>query len=97
MSEVRVGPAAPEEREESYRLAYTVFCEEMGTLGEDADPGRRLVKDDLIERAHVIHARVGGEVVGSLGVLLGATGRSRRRSTAGSRSPVSSPAATVAR
>ncbi len=74
MSRIEVGLAGPRERESCYRLAYDIFCEEMGTMRDLADHGRRLLQDELIARAHVLCAHVDGELAGTAGVLLGADG-----------------------
>lgn len=74
MSAIEVRLAGPQEREACYRLAYEIFCEEMGTMRELADHQRRLLQDELIAKAHVLAAFADGEVVGTAAVLLGSEG-----------------------
>ncbi len=74
MSDLGTGLAGPEDRETCYRLAYEVFYEEMGTMGDIADHEARRLCDDVIERAHLLWARSNGRIVGSLGILLGTEG-----------------------
>lgn len=75
LDDIRILPAETEaERESCYRLAYEIFCEEMGTMQESADHARRMVRDEAIGRARLYRAMVGDEVVGSLGILWGGDG-----------------------
>lgn len=75
MRDIRVLPAETEaEREACYRLAYEVFCEEMGTMRDVADHARRIACDDLIRPARLLRAMCGDELVGSVGILLGTDG-----------------------
>jgi predicted GNAT family N-acyltransferase len=71
MAEIVVSLANEEQREECYRLAYEIFCGEMGTMREDADHERGLLRDDAIEAAHVLHGQVDGELSGTMGILMG--------------------------
>lgn len=71
MADIQVSPATPEEREECFRLAYEVFCEEMGVMREEADHERRILKDEVIDRAHLLCARIDGEIAGTVGILAG--------------------------
>jgi GNAT superfamily N-acetyltransferase len=68
---VDVGIATAEDREACYRLAYEVFCEEVGYHRDKADHENRRLEDATYRQAEVLVARVDGEVVGSLAVLLG--------------------------
>ena len=70
-SAIRISVATGEEREKCYGLAYEVFCEEMGALLQEADQDRRIVKDDAIEKAHLLCARMDGELAGTMGILKG--------------------------
>jgi hypothetical protein len=75
MQDIRIVPAVTaEERESCYRLAYEIFCEEMGTMRDVADHGRRIARDELIEGARLFRAMAGDELVGSLGIVLGRDG-----------------------
>jgi len=75
MDEIRVLPAeTAAEREACYRLAYEIFCEEMGTMRDVADHARRIACDDLIRQARLLRAMCGDELVGSVGILLGSDG-----------------------
>lgn len=71
MAEIITALATDDEREACYQLAYEVFCTEMGTMQDLADHERRLVRDEAIERAHLVYARVDGELAGTLGILWG--------------------------
>jgi len=74
MTDLHISLATDEERDACYRLAYEIYCGEMGTLHDEADHARRMVRDEPILRSHLICARVDGEVVGALGILLGSDG-----------------------
>jgi hypothetical protein len=65
----------PELREECYRLAYDVFCVEMGTMRGEADHEHRVLRDPAIEAAAVFHAQVDGSCAGTMGILRGVDGR----------------------
>jgi GNAT superfamily N-acetyltransferase len=71
MGGIQVSPAGAEAREQCYRLAYEIFCEEMGALRESADHGLRMVRDAAIEKAHLLCARIDGELAGAMGILIG--------------------------
>ncbi len=71
MPEILIKIANEEERQACYGLAYEVFCEEMGTLREDADHEKRIVVDDAIARSHLLYATVDGELAGTMGMLIG--------------------------
>ncbi len=75
MPEITVSLANPEQLQACYRLAYQVFCQEMGTMREDADHERGILCDEAILRSKVLCAEVDGEVVGTLAMLIGGNGR----------------------
>jgi hypothetical protein len=74
MAEIVIKIANEQERQECYGLAYEVFCEEMGTMREDADHERRIVVDEAIAKSHLLHATVDGELAGTMGMLVGDAG-----------------------
>jgi predicted GNAT family N-acyltransferase len=71
MSSIVVSNANPEQREACYRLAYEIFCGEMGTMRDEAVHELGILRDQAIEAAHVFHAEVDGETAGTMGILLG--------------------------
>lgn len=74
MAKILTRLATDAEREACYRLAYDVFCTEMGTMQELADHTQRLVHDEAIARAHLVGTWVDGELAGTLGMLVGGDG-----------------------
>ena len=72
--EIVTGSARLDEYEACHRLAYEVFCEELGTLQEAADHDRRVIDSDWIADADLLCARIDGLVVGTVGVLRGGVG-----------------------
>jgi predicted GNAT family N-acyltransferase len=71
LPDILISLADPPQREACYRLAYDIFCGEMGTMRDHADHKNGMVRDAAIEASHVFHATVDGELAGTLGVLLG--------------------------
>ena len=69
MTHVEINVANVEEREACYRLAYEIYCEEVGSLREQADHANRTLRDPMVESADLISARIDGELVGSIAVL----------------------------
>jgi hypothetical protein len=64
----------PEELDQVLRLRYRVYVEEMGLDLEEADHERRVIKDELDERATILAAFDGDEVVGTVCVNTGWSG-----------------------
>ena len=60
-----------EERDAVYRLRYATYVEEMHLYNSQADHTRRWLKDADDSATHLMYARVGEEVVGTLRVHLG--------------------------
>ncbi len=75
MSDIIVSLANEEQLQACYRLAYQVFCLEMGTMRENADHERGILCDEAILRSKVLCAEVDGEVVGTLAMLIGTSDR----------------------
>ena len=71
LSEILISLADIEQRQACYRLIYEIFCEEMGIMREDADHQNRIVRDRELDVSHVLHAQVGGELAGTLGIIIG--------------------------
>ena len=71
MAEIVISLANQQQREECYRLAYEIFCLEMGTMREYADHEARQIRDEAIEASHVLHGQADGELAGTIGLLVG--------------------------
>jgi GNAT superfamily N-acetyltransferase len=71
MTESLVTVATEEQRALCDRLAYEVYCEEMGILREDADHEHRVVRSTLLDQCHVLCALHGGDLVGTVSILTG--------------------------
>jgi CRP-like cAMP-binding protein/predicted GNAT family N-acyltransferase len=63
-----------EEREAVYRLRYDTYVEEMHLYATQADHTRRWLKDEDDSTTHLMYARVGDEVLGTLRMHLGGEG-----------------------
>jgi CRP-like cAMP-binding protein/predicted GNAT family N-acyltransferase len=63
--------SSEEEREAVFRLRYATYVEEMHLYGSQADHSRRWLKDADDSHTHLMYAKVGEEVVGTLRVHLG--------------------------
>jgi predicted GNAT family N-acyltransferase len=63
--------ATEDEREAVYRLRYETYVEEMHLYTRQADHSRRWLKDADDGQAHMLCAKVGEELVGTLRVHLG--------------------------
>lgn len=63
------------EREAIYRLRYEVYVEEMHVFNDIADHERRMLYGDNDNNAWLMYAKIGDELIGSLRLNLGKSGR----------------------